>query len=343
MRKYLLPEGGKFFKANLHCHTTVSDGKRTPEEIKELYKKNGYSIVAYTDHDIMIPHDDLNDEDFLAMIGYEMEINAPVTPKGEPFKQHKTCHICMVGLSPDVKQVCWHRSKYLFGNAPNYREFARFDDSIPDFERSYNPECINEIMRRGREGGFFVTYNHPVWSQEEFTDYIKYEGMHAMEIVNYSCLNSGFDDYNPKIYDDILRSGKRIYCAANDDNHNNQPDDSPKSDSLGGFNMIKAEKLDYEHIGKALLAGDFYASEGPIITSLYVEDGNVFVECENAKRINYHSDIRQSRSAAAPKDGYITSASFPIGENHKYFRITVIDEQGRHADTRAYFVDELEA
>ena len=38
MKKYLLPEGGKFYKANLHCHTTVSDGKMTPEEIKKYYK-----------------------------------------------------------------------------------------------------------------------------------------------------------------------------------------------------------------------------------------------------------------------------------------------------------------
>ena len=37
MRKYLLPNTGKFYKANLHCHTTVSDGKSTPEEVKECY------------------------------------------------------------------------------------------------------------------------------------------------------------------------------------------------------------------------------------------------------------------------------------------------------------------
>ena len=34
MRKYLLPENGNFYKANLHCHTDVSDGAKTPEEVK---------------------------------------------------------------------------------------------------------------------------------------------------------------------------------------------------------------------------------------------------------------------------------------------------------------------
>ena len=77
MKKYLLPESGNFYKANLHCHTTFSDGRLTPAEVKELYKSLGYSIVAYTDHDILIPHDELNDGEFLALHGFEMEINDP--------------------------------------------------------------------------------------------------------------------------------------------------------------------------------------------------------------------------------------------------------------------------
>ena len=30
MKKFLLPENGNFYKANLHCHTTISDGRLTP-------------------------------------------------------------------------------------------------------------------------------------------------------------------------------------------------------------------------------------------------------------------------------------------------------------------------
>ena len=56
MRKYLLPNEGQFYKANLHCHTTVSDGKLQPEIVKKVYKANGYSVVAFTDHDLMLPH-----------------------------------------------------------------------------------------------------------------------------------------------------------------------------------------------------------------------------------------------------------------------------------------------
>ena len=55
MRKYLLPKDGIFYKANLHCHSTHSDGKLTVEQLKEVYKKEGYSVVAFSDHNVLIP------------------------------------------------------------------------------------------------------------------------------------------------------------------------------------------------------------------------------------------------------------------------------------------------
>lgn len=67
MKKYLLPEKGNFYKANLHAHSTVSDGHFTPKELKNLYKNKGYSILAYTDHELLVDHSDLNDDEFLAI------------------------------------------------------------------------------------------------------------------------------------------------------------------------------------------------------------------------------------------------------------------------------------
>ncbi|MBQ9133249.1 MAG: PHP domain-containing protein, partial [Clostridia bacterium] len=73
MKKYLLPPGGQFYKANLHCHTTCSDGKLSPESVKEAYKAKGYSIVAYTDHFLLVPHNELTDDDFLALNAVELD------------------------------------------------------------------------------------------------------------------------------------------------------------------------------------------------------------------------------------------------------------------------------
>ena len=70
MKEYLLPPGGRFYKANLHAHTTVSDGLMTPLELKEAYRKEGYSVVAFTDHDVMVDHSELSDGEFLALRGW---------------------------------------------------------------------------------------------------------------------------------------------------------------------------------------------------------------------------------------------------------------------------------
>ncbi len=335
MKKYLLPSGGNFYKANLHCHTTVSDGALTPAEVKELYRAHGYSIVAFTDHDIMIPHPELRDENFLPLLGYEMEVNAS-NSANTPFKLVKTCHMCLIALSEEAKQVCFHRSRYLFGNASQYREQARFDDSLPDYERSYSAEGINDMMRRGREGGFFVTYNHPRWSQETYENYSGYCGMHAMEVFNSGCVEEGYEDECPGVYDEMLRLGKHIYCIAADDNHNKG---DVMRDACRGFTMIKAPALAYGAVVDALVKGHFYASTGPLIHSLTVEDGVVHITCSPVRKISLGTAIRVSRAIHA-KGELLTEASFPIAADYGYFRLTVEDAEGRRAYTNAYFTDE---
>ena len=48
MVKHLLPQVARYYKANLHTHSTISDGKLTPQELKEAYKSKGYSILSIT-------------------------------------------------------------------------------------------------------------------------------------------------------------------------------------------------------------------------------------------------------------------------------------------------------
>lgn len=132
-----------------------------------------------------------------------------------------------------------------------------------------------------------MTYNHPRWSLETLEQYGKYVGMNAMEIYNHGCYTSGYDDYAPAVYDEILRTGNRIYCIAADDNHNGSPFSSPHCDSFGGFTMIKAEKLDYKSIAEALKNGNFYASRGPEISELVydTEEKTVSIRCKDAAKI----------------------------------------------------------
>ncbi len=344
MKKILLPEKGEnmhYYRANLHCHSVISDGSKTPEQLKADYKARGYSVLSITDHDIFIPHNDLTDDEFLMLNGYELHV---------PSDTEKTCHLCLVALEQDNDlQVCYHRSKYVHGNAAEYRDKIHFDESKPDFERPYTPECVNEMIKTAKDNGFFVTYNHPVWSLESYPEYMSFEGMDAMEIMNYASIVAGWDDDNGHCYDDMLNGGKRIFCIGADDNHNRIPDDHPKCGSYGGYIMLASPALTYSDISKALKNGDFYAAYGdykrdaPEILSLEYEDDVVRIKTSDARMISFMADRRNNQCAIEPIGKCVNEAEFRVDRNTKWFRIVVTDDLGYKAYTNAYFTDELRA
>ena len=332
MKKYLLPPNGNFYKANLHNHTTISDGRLTPEQVKEEYLKKGISIVAFTDHDVFIPHNDLTDEKFLALNGFELEINEPSGDKHR--YTTKTCHICFVALDKNkTRPVCFHKNKYFVGNGEKYANLVDFDKTLPDYEREYSPKCINEMMKMGRDNGFFVTYNHPTWSGEQYSDYLNYDNMNAMEIYNSECCLLGIDENNSRVYEDMLRAGKKLYCICADDMH--------RPSALGkGWIAIKADKLEYNTITDAMVKGHFYASTGPEILDLYVEDGVLHVKTSAVCKITLTA-LTRFYSTVLDEEGNLTQASFEIKPDHDNYRLTIVDKDGNKAYTNAFSVEDL--
>ena len=189
--KALLPETGNFYKANMHNHSHVSDSLITAAEHKELYMQNGYSIIAYSDHDVIIPHKDLSDDSFLALTAAELHANAKVS-----FCNFgKTCHFNVVAIKEDnAKAVLWHRNEYVPRCSMLYYDKVDVDESEPDYERIYSPEKLSEMFRICRDAGYFVIYNHPVWSCEDYGEYSGYENMHAFEIMNNSSIVGGYEE-----------------------------------------------------------------------------------------------------------------------------------------------------
>ena len=117
MKKYLLPRLGKFYKANMHTHTNISDGANTPEKVKEEYVKKGYSIVAFTDHEIMMPHSELCDEGFLPITAYEIQLR----DRNIPGFCDKRYHLNVYSPDPDrylSKTYC--KKDAWWGNIVNY-------------------------------------------------------------------------------------------------------------------------------------------------------------------------------------------------------------------------------
>lgn len=344
MRKYLLPESGRFYKANLHCHSNLSDGNLTPEELKQAYKSHGYSILAITDHDGFFDHTDLNDDEFIAINAYEMEIES-LPDQGEGFDKVVCTHLNFYARDPqNMKRVCYdpefYHHKFTWCWNEELRSKIQYigDRYVPE----YTPECINEIIETANNNGFIVCLNHLQWSIEPYENFSRYKGMFATEIFNTGSYKSGIPENDEYLYDTLLRLDNKIFCIAADDNHNSYPLDSVYSDSFGGYVMIKADTLEYTSVFNALEKGDFYSSLGPEINSLYIEDGKIYIETSDASIIRLVTGNRYSQYRQAPLGESINSAEFDLRRISKYFRIEVQDVYGKKAYTNAYFIDELD-
>ena len=334
--KILLDKNKPFYKANLHCHSTYSDGKRTVEELKAAYMAQGYSVVAFTDHEHLIDNSRLTDENFLAITACEVAIKEFPTQSTLKNMYMRVCHLNFYALEAHNTLTPCYSSVYDHYVSEEVKPLISFDT---EYERVHTAEGINEMIRIANENGFIVSYNHPSWSLENATHYLGYEGVWAVEIYNTGCRKSGYSD-DEHVYDDMLRAGKKLFCTAADDNHNAHPFESPNSDSFGGHVWINADKLDYSTIMQALQKGDFYASTGPQIFSLTLENGVVYIQTSPCQKIDLLTRGRRTKTAIAPIGKHLMDASFVLQDNDGYFRIRVTDENGKTAYTQAYFLNE---
>lgn len=89
----------RFFKGNLHMHTTNSDGRRAPQEALEIYRANGYDFVALTDHWKRAPETAEMLDGMLILPGIELDYTLP----------GQVVHIVGVGVDASVENAERHR------------------------------------------------------------------------------------------------------------------------------------------------------------------------------------------------------------------------------------------
>lgn len=319
----LLDENKKYFKAQLHCHSKNSDGGLTVEQQKELFKEKGYSVIAFTDHEHLVDNSFLDDENFLTITSCEVAIKE--FPKESTMKNYnmRVTHLNFYALDQHNDLTPCYNSVYDHFITDTVKGKVKFNG---EYQREYSPKGINQMIMDAKQQGFLVSYNHPDWSLESACDYLNYENFDFVEIYNHSCSMQGGEGYQIKAFDDILRSGKKVYATMCDDSHR-------LKDMFGGWVMINADKLDYETIMTALKNGEFYASQGPVIYSIIKEGDTVTVKTSGAKRIALST---RGRRCSAVSGENLTSATFKLKETDGYFRITVIDQFNNHAHSQSY-------
>ena len=68
---------GRWLKANLHTHTTTSDGEAPADERARQYREAGYQVLAITDHHSTNDISGLSSRNFLVINGMEVHPDCP--------------------------------------------------------------------------------------------------------------------------------------------------------------------------------------------------------------------------------------------------------------------------
>ncbi|MCY1126284.1 CehA/McbA family metallohydrolase [Frigidibacter sp. RF13] len=297
---------GRFFRGNLHTHSTRSDGVLSPEEVCRRYRAEGYDFMALTDHLVgafkypMVDTRDFRTRDFTTLIG--AELHAGSMQNGEVW------HILAVGLP--------------------------FDFTPPDqpwFDAHDGSESAAALATRARNAGAFVAVAHPQWSGLTLADARTIEAAHAVEIYNHGCYAGCDRGDGFAINDLLLTEGRALSLVATDDAHFSEPD------HFGGWVMVKAEENDPDAILAALKAGHHYSSQGPEIRRVEITDKSVVVECSAATSVI----VQGKGTAARAIHGHsMTRAEILLERFRKspWIRVTVIDAAGRRAWSNPYWL-----
>lgn len=296
----------KLLKGALHCHTTRSDGKVTPEDVIRLHKANEYDFMAITDHNIYNYKNYAEDIEITIIPGMEVDNTF------ERIKGFRTFHhVC---LGPDDETNGYAQDQRLpNGNAKDQYEYQPYLDAI---------HANNNI----------TFYCHPEWSSTPPRYFDKLKGNVAMEIWNSGGADENYMDTNALYWDDLLGQGIRLWGVATDDGH--QPHHHCK-----GWVMVNAEN-NVKSILEAIKDGKFYSSCGPIIKDFYFENGNIYLDCEPVEKIYFLSDCHPTE-IFTNEGGQITHAETDIDpENYKYIRAYVIDKDGKQAWTNPIFFED---
>lgn len=298
---------GRFWKGNVHTHSTRSDGALPVETVCARYRDAGYDFLSITDHFMERfdwPVVDTRGErtaGFTTIIG--AELHAPATSHGERW------HILAVGLPLD-------------------------------FERNLQGEDgLGEdgpaLALRASQAGAFVGIAHPAWYGLTMADARTLHFADAVEVYNHTSQVRTDRGDGWYLLDALLNEGTRHTAIAVDDAHFHC------DDGFGGWINVRAESCEPEALLAAMKAGRFYASQGPEIREVTLTADTIEVACSPARAVIAVGRASKSSQVVTEAGGEVTRAVLPrepLGAS-PWLRLAVVDAAGRRAWTNPVWLD----
>ncbi len=277
--------GNKYYKVALHQHSTISDGRATPEDIVKIYKSRGYDALAFTDH--WKYHAEDNIDGLLILSGCEYDTGIRDTLDGG------VMHIVGLGMKQQ-----------------------------PELSReNTRQQIIDKII----ENGGIAVLAHPGWSLNSLYDAEILKGFTATEIYNsVSEAHESLRAYSDYFVDLSANRGHYYGILATDDAHYYDG-----TDETHGFVYVKAKDLTQDAILDALRAGDYFASQGPLV---FVEREGDTLKIDSSEVVTLSVMSNHSFQRGRTLRGEnLTHHEYEFKETEKWARVVAIDKDGRHA------------
>lgn len=164
--------------------------------------------------------------------------------------------------------------------APNGNHLNRIN--VPDVLSGNEQTVIDRTLAQGG----FVFLNHPNWpggypADPNWTDaeLEAVRGFHGLEVWN-SLVNPNSNAEGR--VDSLLSRGRRLFLLATDDCHN-----LTNSRCRTGSTWVFADRLEASDILASLKSGNFYASNGAILSSLSVSGSTITVTTDRLSTIDF--------------------------------------------------------
>ncbi len=313
-----------WFKGNIHSHSTLSDGKKTPEELVESYRIGGYAFLSISDHELFTDLSNLDREDFILLPSIERKM----VRENKPYMDWKGYHFGGIqGSNNTIQQAA--QTPLSHGTS--------FE--IPVAKEGEHIEEAQKMINMLNDTGNIVILNHPQWSRLELEDFEKLEGLCGIEIYNSFAAVDGDDEGAGAAYwDSLLRKGARIWGIAADDTHSRRSDNHIKSELKQGWIVVKAPSLSKEAIILAIEEGSFYSSTGPEILSFEVKNNVVSVTCSEVNKIEFITYEHHGHTEWAQGES-LTEASYKLNGDEKYVRVVCVELNGKTAWSNPIFLD----
>ncbi len=283
-----------WYRGNTHAHTVLcGHADSSPDVVAAWYHDHGYNFLILSEHNkfinpntVTLPENRRND--FILIPGEE--VSAP--------KQEQEGH------------------EHIHSTAMNIRGIVPWA-----FNHEQKSALIQNHVDETMKAGGYSILNHPNFHYAvSAEDILPVRRLYMFELFNgHPSVNNGGNHAHPSteaMWDQLLTKGMLIYGVSSDDAHHFRTIAQKKSNPGRGWVMVQSSSLDPDSITKAMIQGDFYASNGVFLKTCKRGAGAYRIEVDSRRTKQELTSLPVLRGKHVDKgaEGYRIEFIGPGGE-----------------------------